>query len=261
MSEQHRSFPNAIEATLLIVALFLTEIGIGEILSSVDALAGVNPLDLWALISVAGNGLLFSVLLAYKKMRHRDLFHAARHSVAATLAVLTIPILLLVPGLALVTMTINSIVTKAFPMSSEEVALFEAMQTHAPIALLFACVIAPMLEEMLFRGVILRSFLVQYSRTAAILGSAALFGVAHLNLSQFVTAFIAGVVLGWLYERTRSLWPCILLHAANNAFAMYSPALIDPKAGDFSTPFYIAAYGCLIVGTLLLLRILMPPRR
>ncbi len=261
MSEQHQTFPNGVEAALLIVVLFLLEIGVAEVLLSFDSFANVNPMDLWALITVAGNGVLFSALLAYKKMSHRELFHSARHSVASTLGVLALPVMLLVPGLVLVTSTINSIVVEAFPMSAEQVALFDAMGSEAPIALMFTCVIAPLLEEMLFRGVILRSFLLQYSRTAAIIGSSVLFGIAHLNLYQFVTALIAGLILGWLYERTRSLWPCILLHAANNTFAVFSYSLIEPDVGDFSTAFYFLAYVCLIVGGIILLRILMPSRR
>ena len=50
------------------------------------------------------------------------------------------------------------------------------------------------LEEMLFRGVTLRGFLRRYSRTFAIRWSAALFGIAHLNLYQFMTALAIGIV-------------------------------------------------------------------
>jgi membrane protease YdiL (CAAX protease family) len=81
---------------------------------------------------------------------------------------------------------------------------------------LAVCVVAPVVEEMLFRGVVLRSFLQQYDRRQAIWGSALLFAVAHLNIYQFVVALGMGLVLGWLYERSRSLIPCIALHAAYN---------------------------------------------
>ena len=49
----------------------------------------------------------------------------------------------------------------------------------------------------------LRSFLNQYSRPFSILGSALIFGVAHTKVCQFVAGLGAGIVLGWLYERTR----------------------------------------------------------
>jgi uncharacterized protein len=75
---------------------------------------------------------------------------------------------------------------------------------------------------MLFRGIILRSFLQQYGRRRAFLYSAALFGLAHLNIYQFTIAFLGGIFLAWLYERTRSLWPCILVHGAYNSLITWA---------------------------------------
>jgi uncharacterized protein len=260
MSEQHENFPNGIEATLLVVVLFALQIGVASLLLSFDLFATIDPMDLGGLITVAGNGILFSLLLAYKKLGYRDLFHPARHSVTSTLGVLCIPIVLLVPGLVIAAGTLNSIVVKFLPMSADEEAFFAEMVSNDLLAILFGCVVAPFLEEMLFRGVILRSFLRQYSRTKAILASAALFGLAHLNVYQLITAFAVGIVAGWLYERTRSLWPCILLHASYNAFVVYSYEVFAASASDFSTTFYLGAFALAIMSGLLLLRILLPSR-
>jgi CAAX amino terminal protease family. len=113
---------------------------------------------------------------------------------------------------------------------------------------------------MLFRGVILRGFLRRYSRTFAILWSAALFGIAHLNLYQFMTAFAIGVVGGWLYERCRSLWPCILLHATYNSFVTaYYAWLLDHAESAPTGPgvaFLGGSFAGLIVGGLILIRLL-----
>jgi membrane protease YdiL (CAAX protease family) len=123
---------------------------------------------------------------------------------------------------------------------------------------LFSCVAAPVLEEMLFRGVILRGFLRQYSRTFAIVWSAALFGIAHLNLYQMMTALAIGIVAGWLYERCRSLWPCILLHAAYNGFVTgyYAWVAEQADASGLGAGFTGAAFVGLIFGGLILLRLL-----
>jgi membrane protease YdiL (CAAX protease family) len=138
------------------------------------------------------------------------------------MSVVSLPILLLVPGLMILAGAMNSIVIWLLPMSADDQALFAEMMAPGLIPLLFTCVAAPVLEEMLFRGVILRSFLRQYSRTKAILCSSLVFGIAHLNIYQLMSAFAIGIVAGWLYERCRSLWPCILLHAAYNAFVTAS---------------------------------------
>ena len=107
MSEEHETFPNAVEATLLIVVLFALQIAVASVLLSFDRFANVDPLDLSGLITVAGNGILFSLLLSYKKLSYRDLFHPARHSVASTLGLLAIPIVLLVPGLVIAAGTLK----------------------------------------------------------------------------------------------------------------------------------------------------------
>ncbi|WP_346779543.1 CPBP family intramembrane glutamic endopeptidase [Burkholderia sp. Ac-20345] len=85
---------------------------------------------------------------------------------------------------------------------------------------MLTCLVAPVLEEMLFRGIMLRSFLRQYPPGTAIAHSAAVFGLAHLNVYQFVLAFGIGLLIGKLYAATRSLLPGILLHAFYNTIVV-----------------------------------------
>ncbi len=81
-----------------------------------------------------------------------------------------------------------------------------------------AVVIAPLTEEFLFRGVILRGLLGRWKPWVAVVVSSLLFGAMHLNPAQFPIALMIGLVLGWVYVRTRSLGLCMLGHAINNAF-------------------------------------------
>lgn len=80
-------------------------------------------------------------------------------------------------------------------------------------------IVGPVLEEYLFRGILLRGLLRNYRPWVAIGQSALLFGVFHFNPAQSLSAALMGLVSGWLYYRTRSLGLCIGLHALNNAFA------------------------------------------
>ena len=80
-------------------------------------------------------------------------------------------------------------------------------------------VVAPLLEEILFRGVILQGLSAAYGDRAGLLLSALLFGLAHGNLYQFGSCFFFGLVLAWLARRERSLVPCIGVHLVNNLFA------------------------------------------
>ena len=78
-------------------------------------------------------------------------------------------------------------------------------------------------EEIFFRGIIARRFFRSYSIRKSILLSAALFGAVHLNPWQAMNAFYAGIFLGWMYWRYRSIWLCMLLHAYHNILADFMP--------------------------------------
>ena len=79
---------------------------------------------------------------------------------------------------------------------------------------LYVGVLAPLSEEILFRGAILRS-LQPFGKKFAILGSAFLFAIFHGNLIQIPYAFLVGLVLGYVTVEY-SVWWAILLHWLNN---------------------------------------------
>ena len=110
----------------------------------------------------------------------------------------------------------------------------------------FLVIAGPITEEILFRGVILKSFLKNYSPLKAILLSSMFFGIIHLNLTQFVTAFIAGIFLGYLYWQTKSLSLCILMHIAYNAIVFVNFHLLDIgfsiESAISSTILYLVLY-------------------
>ncbi|MBR1412283.1 MAG: CPBP family intramembrane metalloprotease [Prevotella sp.] len=85
--------------------------------------------------------------------------------------------------------------------------------------------LAPLAEEIVFRGAALRSLLAsRLSPLAAIVISALLFAVAHLNPAQMPHAFLVGLLLGWMYWRTSSILPGMAYHWANNsaAYVLYA---------------------------------------
>jgi len=78
----------------------------------------------------------------------------------------------------------------------------------------------PFSEEVLFRGFVFAGLAGPIGTLGAALASAVLFALAHGDVSIMIPAFFTGVLLAWLYWRTRSLWPCLLAHAAQNALAL-----------------------------------------
>ncbi len=77
-------------------------------------------------------------------------------------------------------------------------------------------IIAPVVEELIFRGVIMSGFSRIYHPVFAILFSALLFALFHLNPWQFPAAFALGLILGWIRIRTGSVLACIVGHATHN---------------------------------------------
>jgi hypothetical protein len=89
-----------------------------------------------------------------------------------------------------------------------------------PLALgvlfLLICVVAPLVEETIFRGFVYAGLRRRLPLVPSVVGSAALFALLHANPEAMLPITLIGVVLAILYERTRSLWPCIICHALNN---------------------------------------------
>ena len=119
-------------------------------------------------------------------------------------------------------------------------------------------ILAPLAEEIVFRGAILRTLLDMVSKKnhwVAIFISAAAFGLIHGNKAQFINALLMGLLLGWMYYRTKSLVPGILMHWVNNTMAYVlnnlmpqsDGKLIDLFHGDEKTVYYAVGFSLCIM--------------
>lgn len=251
----HELFPSLWGGLWLVVAALCAEVLADALIVGMSP--GLAEMEQAALGRLLANAVLFSALMSFKRLGYRELFHRPGASVLATV-VFTVPaVLALVPALLVLGDWLQSLLIWLLPMSAWEQHAFEQMASLTPGALVLVCVLAPVLEEMLFRGVILRSFLRRYPRGVAITHSAGLFGLAHWNVYQFVGAMGFGLLAGWLYERTRSLWPCIALHAAYNTAVVLLAQGADPNAG-FSPAGVMAALTSALLAAWWLRRCLRP---
>ena len=87
-------------------------------------------------------------------------------------------------------------------------------------ALLSVSVFAPLFEEWLCRGLVLRGLMKHMNPTGAILVSAAFFAILHMNPWQAIPAFLLGILFGYVYYRTGSLKLTMLMHCVNNTFSL-----------------------------------------
>ena len=83
--------------------------------------------------------------------------------------------------------------------------------------LLLAGFVAPLGEELLFRGVIYTFLRERWGIWLSVLLSSFLFGLIHGNLAIGVTGFLLGVVAAIVYEYSKSLWTAVIVHSINNS--------------------------------------------
>lgn len=111
------------------------------------------------------------------------------------------------------------------PNSMQET--FEMMMRH-PLGIIAIVIMAPIVEELLFRGAIEGYLLRKWKHPAgAIVFSSLVFGLVHGNWVQAPFAFVIGLALGWMYYRTGSLLPGILMHFVNNSTAVLGFLITD----------------------------------
>lgn len=102
------------------------------------------------------------------------------------------------------------------------------------IQILAAAIAAPIVEELLFRGLIYKRLRYHLSSTWCILISAAVFGLIHGNIVQFVYAFLVGTLLAYVYEKFKTIWAPILIHGMANLSSVLITEFLPEYEGNLS---------------------------
>ncbi len=174
----------------------------------------------------------------------------------------SMPILLLCIPLILSLGILVEPLINAIPMPELIRKYFNSVITNDIYSFVMIAIAAPLLEELVFRGIVLDGLLKHYSPVKAIIWSAAIFGIAHLNPWQFLSAFSLGLVIGWLYWKTNSLIPGIAIHFINNSLSFLmmmvtGDSLITTQQFMGDGKAYYVVYGMCIpifVGSLFLIQ-------
>lgn len=209
-------FPDIFEASFILICLFGIQLFIGHVSYYIVGPFKIGDPYIGGIISLISFGLVLSWLMHYKCMNYRDVFHPHRQNPISLLLRISVPLIIVIIGLFIVGFEINKILASIFPMSYYYEELFTRQLESGVHSIITVSFIAPFVEEFLFRGIFLRTFLEQYSTRKSIIVSSLLFAVFHLNIYQFVIAFGFGIFSGWIYSKTYSLFPCLLIHFVYN---------------------------------------------
>jgi len=220
---ENKVYPGIKNAIMLCLLLLGIQLGAGLIFGFLFVLfrpeneAMINGVGL-ILVSLLSFGLV--ILIGYKKS-HKSfnevfMFNTVPLNLWSALIVFMF-------GFVIVSSELDNLLNYVLPMPELLQDAFDLLLTNEYIILsiILIGIIPAFLEEMLFRGVILSGFRENYSPKKAIIVSAVLFGIVHLNPWQFVTAFIVGIISAWICLKTKSILPAIYIHLFNNMLAVF----------------------------------------
>lgn len=186
--------------------------------------AAEAPLN-YALVQAASVGLIFIIAFPHRSrgesfmesVHVRPLLGGIAAVCFASGALLQVPLA-----------ELGNLVQEVWPISFEELArrhrLINPTTWGGGISALLALVlVAPVTEELLFRGWLLRDLENRYGTAPALIWSSLLFGLVHLEPSAVVYATVGGFVLGAVALRTRSTLGSIAMHAGVNALPLLVP--------------------------------------
>lgn len=128
-----------------------------------------------------------------------------------------------------------------------------------PLGFIVIGILAPVVEELVFRGATLRALFKVFPEGRhwwAIAISALIFALIHGNFAQGLHAFLIGLLLGWMFYRTRSIIPGVIYHLVNNSAVCLMTIFTPEKEAstDFFSPITIAWFAILSVYALIKIR-------
>lgn len=192
----------ALVVTLAIATLYLVQIIVGGF-----GAPGV-------VASVAGDAAVIALVVGLVRRRHIPLQHLGLRGAPPRFLVAA---LLLGISMWYVSLVIVSLLEPPGDASKLQNVVEESALAPTLLALTVFPAIA---EELVFRGILLRSLAPRLGGPLAVLISAAVFGLYHLFPPQMVSTFVLGLVLGVLTLRSASIVPAMIVHALNNTVAV-----------------------------------------
>ena len=121
-------------------------------------------------------------------------------------------------GLYIIIIIMNAVLIQFFPTYDDQImGLFKIEQ---PILAIFVIgIVAPLVEELIFRGMVYQELEKSFSVSMVIFLQAALFGLIHPIGLQKIQTFIMGLFFGYVRAKTKNVWPSTVMHMTNNIIA------------------------------------------
>lgn len=226
-------YPNVKQSINLFLFVLLFQVVLGFIMGIVAVISGKSDLMNTPLLMGIVSFLSFLLLMlwGYRKTK-LPLLKVYRFEKFNM--VIFIPLLFLILGTGIICSEIDNIFRYFFPMPEFIRSMMSDLVSKGTSSIIAVVIVAPVMEELFFRGFILNGLLSQYSIKKSVLVSAILFMLFHVNPYQFAGAFIWGILSAHIFLATRSLLPCILCHALYNALPFLIKYLLRVEIPGFT---------------------------
>ena len=237
-AEINKKRSNTASYSVLIHFLLVSFIGTvgAAIIGFVSGSSEMSPLSL-ALVTAIAPIVGTTAALIFTKMRgipvtKRDIFGGEKLS-----AGVIIPMALMGIGAQGVNGVISMLIAQTgINLDITQKYIFSVLDVPVPavIMFLYVVIVGPVMEELVFRGILLKA-LSFTGTTAAMIISSIFFGLMHGNIPQAVFAFFVGLILAKAAQKTGSLKTSIIIHIILNANSMIT-AIIGKALGETATP-------------------------
>lgn len=224
-------YPGIRQAVWLLVLIVLLQIVLGIIVGMLGAVVNVPLVEHPAILGVISL-IAFGLILMWGLKKTKVTFKKVFPLVPIQMSLL-LPMSLTVIGMVILISEVDNLFRSVLPMPQWLAEFFMNLLGHWS-SIIPLVIIAPLTEELLFRGLILRGFLGRYTVRKAVLASAILFGLLHLNPWQFLGAVILGVLFAWWFVQTGSLLPCLFGHALANAVPLILIGILHLEIQGFT---------------------------
>jgi len=257
-TDEAERYPGIAQAIRLLLLFLLLALVFGGVLGLVGGIIG-SPLheqpEALAAVNLAAAVCVFRRGLRKAKAPFAQVFPFTRFRLS-----LLVPMSLTVIAAFALLSEMDNLLRTVLPMPSWCSDFFSDLvggQTSLWGSAVLLVVVAPLTEELLFRGLILRGFLSRYTTRKAVVASALLFATAHLNPWQMPAAMVLGLLLAWWFLRTGSLLPCLFGHALLNAVPLLLNAVLhveirgltgSPSGEVAFQPFWLDVAAAVVAG-------------
>ena len=173
--------------------------------------------------ATAMSGVFAATGIAFSVVRFRDPFSSLGFVKTSGFKPYLFAVAMWIVGLSVLMFWVQALVwfgvDSLVPPDTAKKALDEA-DGNIVATIILVGILGPMAEEIFFRGFVLPGLVKKFGIIWALVISSVVFGLFHIDPGAIVPTFALGLVLGWVYLKTGSIWPAMFAHGLHNTVAV-----------------------------------------